>query len=89
MRSERYRAVIMPRYFFNVRRDGRIAADPEGMELPSSQDAAAEALRNARDLMSELLKGDAALGLDDSIHVTDEDGIVICTVTFKEALGQH
>jgi len=77
----------MPRYFFHLSRRGRIILDPEGTELADIAHARREARLNARDMLIRILKTDEPVPLDDNVHVADEHGSVLHTITLREALG--
>lgn len=74
----------MPRYFFNVY-DDVIAEDEEGVELPNLAAANLQALRGARDLISEQVKH-GYMVLSHWIEVIDEHGEKVLTVTFRDAV---
>ena len=75
----------MPRYFFHVRQDKDFVEDSEGVECTDSGHAKAEAIEGACDLMAEhILKG---LDVSDwSYEIVDEDGRLVMTVPFAEAI---
>ncbi|MBY3348471.1 DUF6894 family protein [Rhizobium laguerreae] len=75
----------MPRYYFNIIAGDGFRQDLEGTELPSLEDAKAEAIEDARALMS----GAILLGQDISsrrLEICNEAGDVLLTVLFKEAI---
>jgi len=74
----------VPRYFFNVY-DDVIAEDEEGVELPNLAAANLQALRGARDLISEQVKH-GYMVLSHWIEVIDEHGEKVLTVTFRDAV---
>ena len=74
----------MPRFFFNLRNDISVE-DGEGKELPDAVSARAEAVRHARNIMSEDIK-DGRLMLKDSIDIVDEQGQPVTTLRFREAI---
>jgi hypothetical protein len=74
----------VPRFFFNVY-DDVIAEDEEGVELPNLAAANLQALRGARDLISEQVKH-GYMVLSHWIEVFDEHGEKVLTVTFREAI---
>lgn len=74
----------MPRYFFNVY-DDVIAADEEGKELPNEQAARLHAMIGARDIIAEQVRR-GYLVRSHWIDVVDEQGEVLLTVTFGEAV---
>lgn len=75
----------MPGYFFDLDEAGDVTADDEGRELPDLEAARAQAVREARDLMSgDILCG--KLCLDFAIRVRDESGATVLVVAFTDAL---
>ncbi|MBY3369236.1 DUF6894 family protein [Rhizobium laguerreae] len=75
----------MPRYYFNIIAGDGFRQALEGTELPSLEDAKAEAIEDARALMS----GAILLGQDISsrrLEICNEAGDVLLTVLFKEAI---
>jgi hypothetical protein len=77
--------VPMPRYYFNIIAGDGIREDLEGTELPSLEDANAEAIEDARTLMSDAV----LLGQDISsrrVEICNEAGDVLLTVSFKDAI---
>jgi hypothetical protein len=76
---------FMARYFFNLYNDMEVL-DPEGRDLPSIDDARAAAVREARQMMQEAV-ANGKLTLSDRIEVADEAGVVLLTVTFRDAVA--
>ncbi|MBY3266868.1 hypothetical protein HFO15_35515 [Rhizobium laguerreae] len=75
----------MPRYYFNIIAGDGFRQDFEGTELPSLEDAKAEAIEDARALMSDAI----LLGQDISsrrLEICNEAGDVLLTVLFKDAI---
>jgi hypothetical protein len=64
----------MPRYYFDIRRDGVIEQDPEGRQLPDFTAARAEAVVAAVVLVAD---ADPAEIPDFQIEVRDESGKVL------------
>jgi hypothetical protein len=77
----------MPRYFFYLVRKGVVIPDYEGTELSDVDEAHREAVLTALDLMIRILRTDEPFPPHDSVHVIDERGSKVVTVTLKEALG--
>lgn len=66
-------------------RDGIYSPDHEGIELPDLIAARKEAIVGLREIISEnILKG--RLSLKDYIEITDDTGVILCCVTFKDAV---
>ncbi len=75
----------MGRYHFNVRNGSGYMEDEEGQELSDTDHARSMAVAGARSLLSaEVLAGD--LDLRGRMEVTDEQGRLIFTVDFRDAL---
>ena len=74
----------MPRYFFHVY-DDVIAHDEEGAELPNLAAARLNALKGARDLISDQVRRGYFV-LSHWIDVVDEQGEKVLTLTFGEAV---
>jgi hypothetical protein len=77
----------MPKYFFNLYRNGQVILDHEGVRLAGIEEAQGEATREARELIIDVLRTDRPVPLSDGIDVTDEHGLVLHTVTFEKALA--
>ncbi len=77
----------MDLFFFHLNRLGQTIFDREGTRLPGLDEACQEAIRSARELMIQDLKTDKPLSLDDRVDIADEHGLLLLTVTFKQALG--
>lgn len=74
----------MPRYFLHLK-DGETVRDEDGMILDGVEQARDEAVRSARDMMSDQVR-QGRLSLRDRIEVEDEAGDIVLTVTFRESL---
>lgn len=75
----------MPRFFFNIRNGDELIADPDGTDLPDLDAAVEEALNDARELLSEIVKlGNLVDG--QAFEIADETGKVVRTVSFKDAV---
>ncbi len=75
----------MPRYFLHVREAGDLVEDPDGVDFPDVAAARMEAVAAAREIMAEHIRK----GLDVSswsFEVVDEDGRLIMSVPFSEAV---
>jgi hypothetical protein len=79
----------MPTYFFNVRQNGSLIEDEEGIDLPDLDTAKTEAMGGAMDIVADRTRSGSPMGLDDTFEVTDEDGEVLLTVPFREAVPQN
>ena len=79
----RYRA--LPRYFFDLHNDID-ALDPDGKELPDLEAAKIEALKDARELIGASVERDGTIDLRHHINLRGENGDVLHTVWFEDAL---
>ena len=75
----------MPHYHFNLHNSIGFVADEEGQELADLDAARAEALRNARGLMAEEVRG-GRLDLEGKLEIVDGRGTVLLTLAFAEAI---
>jgi hypothetical protein len=78
----------MPTYYFHVRSGSELIRDQEGQELASLEDARAEALGSARDLLAE----GARVGADRSawaVLVADEAGGTLAEVPLSLAADRR
>ena len=76
----------MARYFFNIRIGTDYVVDPEGTDLAGVDAARAEAIKDARHLMSKSILG----GVDVSgrvFEICDEAGRVVLEVPFTDAIS--
>jgi hypothetical protein len=76
----------MPIYFFHLRRSGKTILDPDGTLLASPEEAHRAAVLDARDLIIAVLNTEDAVPLADGIEIADESGVIMRTVSFKDAL---
>jgi hypothetical protein len=75
----------MPRYYFHIRNGEDLARDPEGAEFATLDLARAEAIKSARELLSQrVLRGDLVNG--ESFELTSDDGVVAEIVKFKDVM---
>lgn len=75
----------MPRYFFHLVGKAGTILDVEGTDLPDLDRARSEAIRDARNLMSDAMRE----GRDISsrrIHICDADAKILLEVPFFQAL---
>ena len=78
----------LPRYFFNVVAAAGSVDDDEGTELASLEAARAEALDDARALMSDAIRGGSDIS-GRHIDICDSAGAVLMTVEFAEAITRR
>ena len=74
------------RYFFNVKSSAGTVLDTEGQDIPSREEARAEGLSVARDLIGRRLMHDQPVDWSSSVEVTDETQHVQ-VIGFREAAG--
>jgi hypothetical protein len=60
----------MPRFYFDIRENGRLLIDEDGTDLPNLQVAEREAIMTAIELVREAVHGDT----DITVEVRDERG---------------
>lgn len=78
----------MIRLYFHIRQRDRLSKDPEGAEFNDLETARAEAVRSARELLSQrVLNGEEIDG--QAFELTSEDGAVVDTVRFRDVLRLH
>lgn len=75
----------VPHYFFDLLNDVD-APDPEGKELPDLGAAIDEALKDARELIAASVQQDGTIDLRHHINIRGENGDVLHTLWFDEAL---
>jgi hypothetical protein len=75
----------MPLYFFHLRDGDQLVPDDTGMNLQDIEEARAEAVRSARDILADQLRAGEALD-GQIVEIADETGKVLDVVTFQDAL---
>jgi len=76
----------MPRFFLHVREGDKVIEDVEGAEFLSLSKARAEAIKSARELMSDKVTL-AANPVDSRFEIADESGTIVLIVPFEDAIG--
>ena len=75
----------MPRFYFDVVDGSAVSSDPDGVEFADIEDAVAEAVRGARDLVAHgIMQNQDVSG--QSFTIRDERGETVATVRFKDTL---
>jgi hypothetical protein len=74
----------MPRYFFHLYED-MPAPDEEGSELADLDAARACGIKEARSVAADQVR-EGKLDLNHRIDVTDEQGVVVHTIRFADAI---
>ena len=75
----------MPRFFFHLHNDVD-APDPDGVELRNLEEARARALHHARFSAGQSVKDMGHIVGDHRIDIEDENGAVLDTVYFRDAV---
>jgi nitrous oxidase accessory protein NosD len=75
----------MPRFYFHLLNDID-APDDEGVELPDMEAARAHAVRQARVTFAETAKDQGKVVLHHRIDIENEEGAVLDTVHFGDAV---
>ncbi len=78
---------VMTRYYFNIRCKDGLIEDTEGQEVRSLEEARAEAVASARELLAEAV----LLGQKfdhRAFEISDEAGATIEVVPFSDAVGR-
>lgn len=76
----------MPRYHFHAHDHSGYVMDREGQDLPGLDAAREMALRSAREIMGEDVKG-GCLDLRGRIDVADPEERVVLTLSFPDAVS--
>lgn len=74
----------MPHYFFHLHND-IISMDEEGVDLPDLEEARANGVREAREMMLEMV-AEGRINFSHRIDIADDKGAVIDSVMFAEAV---
>lgn len=78
----------MARYYFHIRDGERLSKDPEGADFENLDAAREEAVKSARELLSQRVRnGEEVDG--QAFELTAEDGTVIDKVAFRDVLRLH
>lgn len=75
----------MPRFYFHLYNDVD-APDQEGVELPDLTSARGHAVQEARVTFAETAKAEGRVVLHHRIDIEDEQGTVLATVHFHDAV---
>jgi hypothetical protein len=75
----------VPRFYFHLYNDINVP-DEEGVDLPDLDAARAQAVRDARVTFAEMAKDEGRVVLHHRIDIEDEQGAVLATVHFGEAV---
>ena len=77
----------MPRFYFHQQLQDGFLEDPDGSDLPDLEAVRREALAGARDLWASAIRNDCDL-LGDSFVIADENGAILLTIPFSDALPE-
>lgn len=75
----------MPHFYFHIRDGEEWVEDYEGQELPSLDEARAQAVESARELMAAKVASGKRLN-HDRFEIADASGRVVLTMAFEEAI---
>ena len=75
----------MPRFYMNIRHGDELLADDEGQEFSSLDEARAEAVMSARELMAEKVAS-GKKPANSRFEITDASGRLVLTMPFWEAI---
>lgn len=76
----------MPKYFFNfIDGDGNLAADDDGIDLPSLDEAETAAIKSAREMLSDNIKSTSTKPLA-AVIIANEKGDEIKRITARDVL---
>jgi hypothetical protein len=79
---------MMPKFFINIKSTQAIAEDDEGIELPGLEEAQAEAIAAAREILADNIRRGAKYPLE-AIIITDESGHTLSTISAMDMLPAH
>lgn len=75
----------MPRFYFNIRDDMTLNADPEGSVFTSLEQARQEAVLAAREMIAaKVIAGDVIDA--QMLEITDEDGAIVEKLAMRSVL---
>jgi hypothetical protein len=77
--------IVLPRFYFHLRREGRLATDEEGSEHTDPHAALEEALQGARELVAAWVAAGDPVD-QGGVIVTDETGRVMGEVRFSDVV---
>jgi hypothetical protein len=78
----------MPRFFVHIKERDHLLLDEDGVDLPTVEDARAQALGAARQLWTDAIRGGTDVDVDGFV-ITDETGREVVTVPIEEALPKR
>ena len=70
---ESWRARKLGKFYFQVKGDGQLIPDEEGMELKSLDDARQEALKGAREILCDIIRAGKGRA-PEALVIADENG---------------
>jgi hypothetical protein len=79
---------FMPRFYVHIKEHAHLIRDEEGIDLPTAEDARAEALRAARELWSDAINGGTDLDVEGFV-IADETGRELASVAVDEVLPKR
>ncbi len=75
----------MPLFYMHIRECSEFLEDADGLEFPSLAEARAEAMKCARELMSERVFRGKKLN-DGTFEIADETGQIVLVLPFQDSL---
>jgi hypothetical protein len=77
----------MPRFYLHVRKSDILVEDFAGGDFLTAEAARDEAIVAAREIMGEQIRRGELPEPDNRFEITDSDGHLVLTVSFREALA--
>lgn len=78
----------MPKFYFHIRTPLELDVDEIGTECASVEEATLQAVRAAREIISEWIKEGSPVD-GEVFEIADEQGKVVATVPFASIARQH
>lgn len=75
----------MPTFYLNIRAIDRYIPDPEGHDYPTLDEARHDALRAAREMLSDAIRSGKSVD-GQQFQITDAKGSLCAVVPFREAI---
>jgi hypothetical protein len=75
----------MAKYYFHFQEGGKLVADEEGTDLPNLLSARAEALKAARELLSEAIKFGVA-EVPEAVVISNQAGLMLDSIPLHSVL---
>jgi uncharacterized protein DUF6894 len=75
----------MPRFYVHIKEHTHLIRDEEGIDLPTAEDARAEALQAARELLTDAIRCGTDLDVE-AFLIADDEGHELARVALDEVL---